>query len=128
MPINRTRLKRNTTETKQPVDSGKAEIHRKVAILAGAMPLQAMTQGLTIAQRELERYEDAVLRGYFGSEEVPLRAVRAYQLLVLLDRWSDLVSKQIAHGRVRPRLHELRVLLASRHCRREARRLLLLLR
>ena len=92
------------------------------------VPSQAMTQGLTIAQRELERYEDAVLRGYFGSEEVPLRAVRAYQLLVLLDRWSDLVSKQIAHGRVRPRLHELRVLLASRHCRREARRLLLLLR
>lgn len=91
------------------------------------VPLQAMTQGLTLPERELGRYEDAVLRGYFGSEEVPLRAVRAYQLLVLLDRWSDLVSKQIPHGKVRPRLHELRVLLATRHCQREARRLFSLL-
>ena len=92
------------------------------------VPIQAMTLGLSLPERDLGRYEDAVLGGYFGSEEVPLRTVRAYQLLVLLDRWSDLVSKQIPHGKVRPRLHELRVQLASRHCQRETRRLLLLLR
>lgn len=87
------------------------------------LPVQAATQGLALAQDDLARYETALWRGYFGSEPVPLAAVRAYQLLVLLDKWSDLVSKRIPHGVVRPRLHELRVQVASRHFRSEVNRL-----
>lgn len=92
------------------------------------LPVQSATQGMALSRSELVRYEDAVLRGYFGAEQVPLAAVRAYQLLVLLDRWSGTVGKRIGHGTVRPGLHHLRVQLAARHYHREARRLLGVLR
>lgn len=88
------------------------------------LPLQAATQGLALDTDALDSHEAAVLRGYHGDEPVPLGAVRAYQLLVLLDRWADLVSKRVPHGTLKPRLHELRIQLASSHCHREARRLL----
>lgn len=87
------------------------------------LPLQATTQGLALSQAALGHYESALLGGYFGPERVPWPAVRAFQLLVLLDKWSAMVGKRTPHGRVRPQLHELRVRAASRHFHREARRL-----
>ncbi|HEV2797336.1 MAG TPA: hypothetical protein VGV65_06915, partial [Nocardioides sp.] len=88
------------------------------------LPLQAATQGLALPREQLDRYEGALLDGYFASDDVPLRAVRAYQLLVLLDRWADLVSKQVHGGAARRRLRDARVRLATRHCHSEADRLL----
>ena len=87
------------------------------------LPLQATTQGLALARGELARYEVAVLRGYFGSDPVPVAAVRAYQLLVLLDKWSAMVSKR-PRGSLRPHLHEVRMRMANHHYQREARWLL----
>lgn len=88
------------------------------------LPLQAATQGLALPREQLDRYERALLHGYFAPGEVPLAGVRAYQLLVLLDRWSDLVSKQVHGGAARRRLRDLRVRTATSHCHREAGRLL----
>lgn len=88
------------------------------------LPLQAATRGLALPTEQLDRYERALLHGYFGSDDVPLAAIRAYQLLVLLDRWSDLVSKQVHGSTVRQRLRDLRVRMATRHCLSEAGRLL----
>lgn len=91
------------------------------------LPVQSLTQGLAIPPADLSRYENAVLAGYFGAEPVPERAVRAFQLLVMLDRWSGTVSKQVQGGGLRPRLHQARVLLAARHYRMQTARLLSLL-
>jgi hypothetical protein len=91
------------------------------------LPVQSASQGVALPGADLERYEDAVLAGYFDAERVPLAAVRGYQLLVLLDRWSATVGKRHSQGTVRPGLHEVRVRLASRHYHREAQRLLRLL-
>ena len=87
------------------------------------LPVQTASQGLALSTVDLDRYEAAVLRGYFG-EEVPYAAVRTFQLLVLLDRWSRLVSKTPATGVVQPQVRAARVRLATRHVRREGRRLL----
>ncbi len=46
-----------------------------------------------------------MLRGYFGAEQVLLRALKPYQLFVLLDRWSATVTKRVAPGAVRSHLH-----------------------
>lgn len=85
--------------------------------------LQATSQGRAFAASDLARYERALLAGYFGTD-VPLAAVRAYELLVVLDRWATMVSKRARHGRVRPVLHAARKRLAVRHVEQEARRVL----
>jgi hypothetical protein len=88
------------------------------------IPLQAASQGFALPADVLDNCERALLSGYFGSVQPPMGAIRAYQLLVLLDRWSALVSKRIPNGRVRPQLHQIRVRVATRHYRAQARRLL----
>jgi hypothetical protein len=88
------------------------------------LPLQAASQGHALDSTHLDRYEAAVLRGYFGSDAVPLDPLRAYQLLVLLDRWCALLSKRAASGLVKPQLRRARVRVANYHFRREAQRLL----
>jgi hypothetical protein len=87
------------------------------------LPLQAVSQGTAIPAADLDRYEAAVLQGYFGSDAVPHTEVVAFQLLVLLEKWATVVSKRLQRGRVRPQLHQLRVRLVSHHYHREARRL-----
>lgn len=86
------------------------------------LPLQAASQGAALPAADLERYERAVLTGYFG-EDVPWGEVRVHQLLVLLDRWSALVSKSTRAGGPRSLVRAGRVGLATRHFAGEARRL-----
>jgi hypothetical protein len=95
-----------------------------LAVGTRLIPLQAASQGLALPADVLDSCEQALLGGYFGSDQKPMSAIRAYQLLVLLDRWSALVSKRLPNGRVRPQLHEVRVRVATMHYRRQARRLL----
>jgi hypothetical protein len=89
-----------------------------------ALPVQATSQGLALPGTDLATYESALLHGYFADEPVPVPALATYQLLVLLDRWSDLVSKRSARGGVHARLSTLRVRAAARHYARQADRLL----
>lgn len=90
------------------------------------LPVQSASIGLAIPDEELLRYERGVLAGYFG-DVVPHPAVRLLQLVVLLDRWSATVSKQVQRGRLRRGLHSVRVAVASQHYRREVHRVLSLL-
>lgn len=88
------------------------------------LPVQTSSQGLALRTADLDRYESAVLHGYFGAEPVPTSGLRIFQLLVLLDRWSMLVSKTAATGVVRPAVRAARVRLATRYVRRLGRQLL----
>ncbi|HEX6248371.1 MAG TPA: hypothetical protein VFZ64_10910 [Nocardioidaceae bacterium] len=88
-----------------------------------ALPLNATSQGLAFGPEDLPRYERAFLAGYFG-EDVPVSAVRVYQLVVLLDRWAALVSKTTRGGAARSGVRAARVRLTSRFLQRECGRLL----
>jgi hypothetical protein len=84
--------------------------------------LQIHTHGLAYARPDLERREQEVISGYFGADEVPLAPLRAYQLLIMLDKWSALVDSDQRGWR--PRLRTSSVEIASGYLRTEARRLL----
>lgn len=86
--------------------------------------LQAASQGLALAGDVLARHDEALLRGYFGAEPAPLHAIRAYQLLVLLDTWTALLSKRLVSGWLRPHVRRARVRVSVRHYEHEARQLL----
>jgi hypothetical protein len=88
------------------------------------LPVQAATQGLAFPREQLDAYEAALWRGYFGADPVPLPALQAFQLLVLLDRWSARVGLRSRRSGPRRQLQEIGVRLASRHYDDEARRLL----
>ena len=50
--------------------------------------MQIITQGMAFGQQELDAYEDAFVRGYFGEDPVPREALHVYHLLILMDKWS----------------------------------------
>jgi aminoglycoside phosphotransferase (APT) family kinase protein len=52
----------------------------------------AATRGLLFG-RTIERLEPAFLTGYYGSEPVPRHAIRVYELLLVLDKWSARASR-----------------------------------
>lgn len=109
-----------------PLPRWNVPLHLDLATLlvnTRVLPLQAASQGWALPSAVLDRYEAAVLQGYFGTEAVPHREVVAFQLLVLLEKWAAIVSKRIQRGRVRPQLHQVRVRLVSHFYDREARRL-----
>ena len=110
-----------------PLPRSNMPVHLDLATLlvnTRVLPLQAASQGLALPSATLDRYEDAVLQGYFGAEVVPHIEVVAFQLLVLLEKWAAVVSKRVQRGRVRPQLHQVRVRLVSHFYHREAGRLL----
>ncbi len=55
--------------------------------------LQVASQGMAFGPRHLERIEQAVLGGYYGAGPVAVATITAFELLILLDNWSALVSR-----------------------------------
>lgn len=49
---------------------------------------QVISQGLVFSAEQLAAYERAFLKGYFGDERIPFPAIRLYEILALLDKWS----------------------------------------
>jgi hypothetical protein len=54
---------------------------------------QVIGQGLVFEPKLIARYEHNFLAGYFAGDLVPLRAIRLYETLSLLDRWSANMSR-----------------------------------
>lgn len=54
--------------------------------------LQVHTRGLAYSAAELDRREEAVVAGYFGTDAIPRAELGCYQLLIVLDKWSALVA------------------------------------
>lgn len=55
--------------------------------------LQVVSQGLAFRSDQLAAYECAFLKGYFDKEPIPYPAIRLYETLALLDRWSSTIAK-----------------------------------
>ncbi|HEX3221172.1 MAG TPA: phosphotransferase [Nocardioides sp.] len=83
---------------------------------------QVVSGGLLLEQERLDAWESDLLSAYAaGPEAWP--QLRAFQALVLLDRWGELVSKRPASGRLRRSARTGRVQVAQRWYGCEARRL-----
>jgi hypothetical protein len=53
---------------------------------------QVISQGLAYKQDLIQRYERAFLNGYFASDQLPIRAIRLYEIQAVLDKWSGSVA------------------------------------
>jgi hypothetical protein len=73
---------------------------------------QVLSHGFAFRSNQLATYEQAFLKGYFGQGPIPYPAIRLYEALALLDKWSsrtarvnqksNFIKKQI--GRLNSRL------------------------
>ena len=52
---------------------------------------QVVSQGLLFSQKQLKDYEQAFLNGYFEQKTIPYPAIRLYEMLALLDKWSSVI-------------------------------------
>ncbi len=84
--------------------------------------LQVHTRGAAYGEDTLARWQREVVVGYYG-DAVPLGAVRCYQLLVLLDKWSALVEPA-RHGGARGTVRRVSQQAATGYVRGQAERLL----
>ena len=84
--------------------------------------LQVHSHGAAYGRRAIEDREREVIDGYRTELPLPLQQLRAYQLLILLDRWSALVDLGSRGPRARGRLALVKQ--ASGYVRDEAQRVL----
>lgn len=84
--------------------------------------LQVLSHGLAFGQQQLDGYEAGFLRGYFGEDPVPWEELRAFQLLILMDKWSAAVraAPRNSAGRL---AHAAQQHWFDNYFRREARRM-----
>ncbi len=85
-----------------------------------SLGIQLHSHGAAFDPGELDRRERLVVEGFLGGEPAFLAAVRCYQMLMMLDRWSALVDAP-ARG-PRGRVQQASVRWASGYLRRELRR------
>lgn len=89
--------------------------------------LQVHTHGAAIGAATLARWQDLVITGYHDGR-VPVGALRCYQLLILLDKWSALLEPAGANGGLRATGHRLLQTAADGYVRAQAERLIVLAR
>jgi len=85
---------------------------------------QVFSQGLAFSAAQLASYENAFLKGYFCSSPVPYAAVKLYEALALLDRWSSLLARfdqQLGSARI---MGQTQVVLANRYFKNRVEKLL----
>jgi hypothetical protein len=56
-------------------------------------PQQIFSQGLAFSSDQLSAYEMAFLKGYFEQKSIPYPAIRLFEVLALLDRWSSVIAR-----------------------------------
>ena len=89
------------------------------------MGVQVHTHGLAFAPATIAQWEESAIRGYVGesgSDRVQLAAVRSYEVLIMLDKWSALVDARGSGWRSRAEQASLR--LAARYVRSQVAQVL----
>lgn len=85
---------------------------------------QVISQGLAFRSDQLSAYEHAFLKGYFGKEPIPYSAIRLYEALALLDRWSSIVAKVYQRSGFKKSIGRLQMMLISLYFKRRLNSLL----
>lgn len=91
------------------------------------LPVRTLSGGSMLPPRRLLHWDRVVVQSYFGAPEVPWAAFAAYQGLVLLDRWGELLSKRPHGGRVRLGVRRVQVAAVAHVFDYEAHRIVRLL-
>jgi hypothetical protein len=85
---------------------------------------QVHTHGVAFSRATMNVWEDETISGFLGGDEHERAALRCYQLMILLDKWSALVDAPV-HG-LQGRVTRRSLQLASGFIRAEAERVLAL--
>jgi hypothetical protein len=86
--------------------------------------LQVISQGLAFRYAQLMAYEQAFLQGYFAQKPIPYPAIRLYEILALLDKWSSVITNYHRGGPKLRRFGGVKAALTSRYFKRSAKHLL----
>lgn len=62
---------------------------------------QAVSRGFALVSNQLIAYEQAFLQGYFRQGPIPYPAIRLYEALALLDKWSTTIARSYSSKPVR---------------------------
>lgn len=85
---------------------------------------QVVSHGLAFSSNQLSMYERAFLQGYFGTESIPHRAIRLYEALALLDKWSSAIARSYQRPKSIKIVDRLNLKLMSRYFKTKLKRLL----
>lgn len=86
--------------------------------------LQVVSQGLAFSSDQLRAYESAFLKGYFGTKAIPYSAIRLYEILALLDKWSSAMAYYHQRSAKFKLLGRARVMLTNGYFKRSTKSLL----
>lgn len=85
---------------------------------------QILSHGLAFRSDQLARYERAFLKGYFEDRPVPYPAIRLYEMLALLDKWSSTITKCYQRPDSIKGVARLKIMLINPYFRRRMKSLL----
>jgi hypothetical protein len=85
---------------------------------------QVFSQGLIFSQKQLKNYEQTFLKGYFEQKTIPYPAIRLYEMLALLDKWSSVIVSSYRRGVKVKWIGDTKAALASLYFQSSAQRLL----
>jgi hypothetical protein len=85
---------------------------------------QLISQGLAFRSDQLSAYEQAFLEGYFEKEPIPYGAIRLYEILALLDRWSSMVARLSQQAGFKKSISRLQLMLMGPYFKRRLHSLL----
>lgn len=79
---------------------------------------QVFSQGLAFGPDQLLGYENSFLGGYFGQKQIPYPAIRLFEILALLDKWSSILMHYHRRSAKLKFLGGAKTLLVSRYFRK----------
>ena len=85
---------------------------------------QVISQGLAFSSDQLVVFECAFLKGYFDNKPIPYAAIRLYEMLALLDKWSSAVAKSFEQPKFTKITSRLKIILINQYFKRRTRSLL----
>jgi hypothetical protein len=85
---------------------------------------QVISQGLAFSSDQLTAYECAFLKGYFDKQSIPYAAIRLYEMLALLDKWSSVVAKSFQQKKLLKIASRLKMILINQYFRNSTQNLL----
>lgn len=87
-------------------------------------PPQIVSQGLAYSSGQLSAYEQAFLKGYFEKEAIPYPAIRLFEILALLDRWSSVIARNRQQRFKFKFFGNMMTVMTSRYSKRSVKNLL----
>lgn len=85
---------------------------------------QVISQGLAFSSDQLAALERAFLKGYFGKEPIPYPAIRLYEALMLLEKWSNTIAKIHQQTILNKPIRQINAVFLNQYFKRRAKKLL----